>query len=94
MASAARDIVFAAVPLTFGRSAALRYTGISERLFVQLERAGSPAFATVVPPNWGTQVFMIFDRCQGTERSTRQQLTTRLTRQRRGSPALLGRSTC
>lgn len=41
MASAARDIVFAAVPLTFGRSAALRYTGISERLFAQLERAGS-----------------------------------------------------
>lgn len=41
MATTARDIVFAAVPLTFGRSAALRYTGLSERLFTHLERAGS-----------------------------------------------------
>jgi hypothetical protein len=40
MASAARDIVFAAVPLTFPRPAALRYTGLSEKLFGALERNG------------------------------------------------------
>ncbi len=40
MATAAREIVFAAVPLTFGRAAALRYTGLSDKLFTALERNG------------------------------------------------------
>lgn len=35
------DVVFAAAPLTFNRLAALAYTGISEKLFNQLEAAGS-----------------------------------------------------
>lgn len=34
-------VVFAAVPLAFNRENALRYTGIAERLFNQLEKAGS-----------------------------------------------------
>jgi hypothetical protein len=42
-AAAARDIVFAAAPLTFNRPSALRYTGLSEKLFTQLERSGSLA---------------------------------------------------
>ncbi|MGI4947578.1 MAG: hypothetical protein ACRYHC_02630 [Janthinobacterium lividum] len=40
MATAARDIVFAAAPLTYNRPDALRYTGLSDKLFGQLERNG------------------------------------------------------
>lgn len=42
-AALAHDIVFAAPPLTFNRRAALRYTGLSEKLFAALERNGSLA---------------------------------------------------
>lgn len=39
-AAAARQVVFAATPLTFNRPAALTYTGISAQLFTTLERNG------------------------------------------------------
>ncbi len=41
MAAAAREIVFATAPLTFNRPSALRFTGISDKLFSTLEDNGS-----------------------------------------------------
>jgi hypothetical protein len=41
MNAVAHDIVFAAPPLTFNRRAALRYTGIADKLFAALERSGA-----------------------------------------------------
>jgi len=38
--AAARQVMFAATPLTFNRPAALAYTGISDKLFAALERNG------------------------------------------------------
>lgn len=37
----AREVIFAAVPLTFNRKHALAYTGIASKLFSALERSGS-----------------------------------------------------
>lgn len=41
VSAAAQQITFNTPPLTFNRRAALAYTGISEKLFAQLERAGT-----------------------------------------------------